>query len=199
MLLPIGSVVRVGGQKIVITGYRPILMEKGGALIYLGFAYPYGYLCREKTVLIPERAIQEVLSMGYTGQEEEDGDIPEDRKKGLLPVGSVVALEQSETYLYMIAGYYPSNENAAGEYSVVPYPNGIIDPNEVGMIAERQIRKVLGYGYLDKEGEEILRKIPDFMEDTSRMMKDFADTMQHVLHSTRKDKGEEDELSVVME
>lgn len=196
MLLPIGSVVCVEGQKIVIAGYRPMLIKKRGTLGYVGLRYPYGYLSQEKVILFPAESVEKVVAIGYTGDE---GCMPEDRKNELLPVGSVVMLDKTGKRCYMIAGYYPTNENMTGEYTVVPYPNGIIDVKEMGILAKSQIDQVLWYGYLDKEGEDVLWKIPDFMENASNIMKEFNDTIQFALKHVKGDKGEEYEISVDME
>lgn len=197
MLLPIGSVVCVGGRKIMITGYRPMQMEKRGILGYLGLSYPFGYLSPEKVILFPAESVEKIVSVGYTGKKEDR--MPETGKNGLLPVGSVVTLDETDGIRYMIAGYYPTNENVTGEYTVVPYPNGIIDIKEMGILAENQIHQVIWYGYLDEEGEEIIRQIPDFMENTSNIMKEYYEAMEFGLKSIKDSKEEENEISVIME
>lgn len=197
MILPIGSVVCVRGQKIVITGYRPMLLGKRGTLGYLGLSYPYGYLSPEKMFLFPAESVEETVSLGYTGQK--DNNVPEGRKNELLPVGSIVTIGDTDKIRYMIAGYYPSNEKISGEYTVVPYPNGIIDTEEMGIIGKEQISQVIWYGHVDQEGENFIHRIPEFMENASSLMKELNDTIQFALKKVNSDKGGNDEISITME
>lgn len=197
ILLPIGSVVRVGGQTAVIVGYRPMLYEGKGTLGYLAVGYPYGYLSADKMLMFPAKAAGEGAVPGYMG--ETDGSDTEPLSDRLLPVGSVVEIEKQGKPLYMIAGYYPVNETAAGEYAVIPYPNGIVRHEEIGMAGKDQISRVVWRGYTDEEGESILEEIPGFMQATGELMRNFSETVWSAVRSVETVKGKEDEISVEME
>lgn len=85
--------------------------------------------------------------------------------KGLLSVGSIVALEDIPEVLYMIAGYYPEVENSILDYAAVRYPAGLGDTMKMEFFNEGKISAVVFYGYLDENSAEMIERLPDFMQE----------------------------------
>ena len=76
-LLPIGSVVQIGGPEqtdradVLIVGYTG---TGSGEKIYdyIGFLYPYGFITREEIIVFNSHVIREVLYEGYKDEEYEE-------------------------------------------------------------------------------------------------------------------------------
>lgn len=64
-MLPAGSVVKAGGQTVLLTGFQNT--EKNGTVIagYFCVPWPYGYLGEESLYFIRRNDISEVISRGY--------------------------------------------------------------------------------------------------------------------------------------
>ena len=74
--------------------------------------------------------------------------------KELLPIGSVVQLENS-TALVMVAGYLPvapSRPDYIWDYSGFRFPIGFTDNDAVYCFDHRQIQVVYAYGYKQADG-----------------------------------------------
>lgn len=204
MLLPIGTVVEAGGQKFLTVGYIDMGQKEAPALGYMMVSYPFGYLRADRVTACRSDSVEEVLAEGYIEEkvkEEsvEEAEQQEGKKEQLLPIGSIVELEEGEDSRYMVAGYYPVNGERTGDYVAVPYPGGIRQTKELCMLDKESIEKVLWRGYLDEEGEVLIRQIPQFMQETSELMKEFSETLSFALRQPRNSMEEEDEVSVIME
>lgn len=73
----------------------------------------------------------------------------------LLPVGSVVLLEESNKRV-MIVGRLQRQQSTGKiwDYSACFYPEGIINPNELFLFNHSQIAVVYFIGFQDREGVE---------------------------------------------
>ena len=81
--------------------------------------------------------------------------------KELLPIGSVVQLENS-TALVMVAGYLPvapSRPDYIWDYSGFRFPIGFTDNDAVYCFDHRQIQVVYAYGYKDIEEDIFMGKL----------------------------------------
>lgn len=77
----------------------------------------------------------------------------------LLPVGSVVLLNDSNKRV-MIVGRLQRQENGTlWDYSACFYPEGIIDPTKLFLFNHDQIEAVFFIGFQDKEGLDFQRII----------------------------------------
>jgi hypothetical protein len=61
--LPIGSIVKLGGVKVVVAGYQAV--QKGRYYKYIGFVYPIGLYSKDEIILFNQEKIKEVLFEGY--------------------------------------------------------------------------------------------------------------------------------------
>lgn len=196
MLLPIGSVVSIREQKFITAGYVP-LDKKGQAMLgYVLLGYPLGFMTKEKTLIIPANEIESLIAQGFDGENVKKCG---DQKYALLPVGSVVRLKDIPGRLYMITGYYPSNELYAREYSAVNYPNGMISFKDMRMFDGNRIEEIVWYGYIDKEAGKLLEKIPEFMEKAAVLADETAALIKAAAGEKENSAEEKDEISVFME
>ena len=81
--------------------------------------------------------------------------------KELLPIGSVVQLENS-TALVMVAGYLPvapSRPDYIWDYSGFRFPIGFTDNDAVYCFDHSQIQVVYAYGYKDIEEDIFMGKL----------------------------------------
>lgn len=79
----------------------------------------------------------------------------------LLPIGSVVALENS-TALVMIAGYLAvtqSNPERVWDYSGFRFPIGYTSDEEIYCFNRSQIEVVYAYGYRDIETDMFMGRL----------------------------------------
>ena len=75
--------------------------------------------------------------------------------KGLLPIGSVVLLNDS-TKRVMVMGFCQteasdSNGEKIWDYTGCLYPEGYLNPNEMYLFNGEQIDKIFAFGYQDDE------------------------------------------------
>lgn len=77
--------------------------------------------------------------------------------EGLLPLGSVIKINNSEA-LFMIMGYFPSSEenDEIYEYMGVPYPLGFRPDDEIFMFDGDAIGEVLFAGYENELSKQYL-------------------------------------------
>jgi hypothetical protein len=83
--------------------------------------------------------------------------------KELLPIGSVVQLENSSG-LVMIAGYLPvtpSRPDYVWDYSGFQFPLGYTDDDQVYCFDHKQIEIVYARGYQDIEEETFMNKVTE--------------------------------------
>jgi len=78
----------------------------------------------------------------------------------LLPIGSIVSLNQNNTKL-MIVGYLQktNEDDKIWDYSAVIYPNGFISPNRMIVFDSIQIERCYLMGYQNIEAIEFLKEI----------------------------------------
>ena len=73
---------------------------------------------------------------------------------GLLPIGTVVLLKNSEKRLMIIGLLQKQNKDGQSilwDYSACLYPEGYMGPNKTFLFNEEQIDKVFAVGYQDEE------------------------------------------------
>lgn len=80
----------------------------------------------------------------------------------LLPVGSVVRLDGAE-FLAVVLGYYVDNGEQMYDYLCAPYPAGLDDPSHTIFANSDAIVEVVSHGYLDEQGEEVLKAAVEMM------------------------------------
>lgn len=68
-VLPIGSVLRLGGKQFVAVGYRPVEKDGTVALAYILFPWPLGFLNGQSVYLYPVSEAAEVLAEGYQSKD----------------------------------------------------------------------------------------------------------------------------------
>ena len=82
----------------------------------------------------------------------------------LLPIGTVVRLKGAEVP-FMIAGYFPEDEDTPGEfydYSAFPYPVGFSSTIEASFLNAADIEGIIAIGYQDQEEMEFVKKLESF-------------------------------------
>ena len=75
-----------------------------------------------------------------------------DLEKDFLPVGSIVSI-RFNTNKFMIMGFctFDGNTNEIYDYSAVPYPEGLIDLDDVCMFNRAIVKKVFHLGFIDDD------------------------------------------------
>jgi Uncharacterized protein conserved in bacteria len=74
-----------------------------------------------------------------------------------LPIGSIVVLNSSETYKFMIVGYLPTNESGEQrDYSAIRYPMGFYDNRLFFFFNHADISDILHTGYIDEDFEMMM-------------------------------------------
>lgn len=85
----------------------------------------------------------------------------------LLPVGSVVSVDEGKNVQMMIVGYYPvdSRKKECYQYLGVIYPSGTTVKNDVmNMFNHADIRKVIFEGYSTDAAKKALRELTEYTE-----------------------------------
>lgn len=80
---------------------------------------------------------------------------------GLLPIGSVVLLKDSEKRV-MVMGFCqvkPEDKSKVYDYCGCLYPEGYIDSEKVFLFNHGQIDRIYSIGYMDEEQFEVNDKV----------------------------------------
>ncbi len=71
---------------------------------------------------------------------------------GVLPIGTVVSLQEDSKVKFMIVGYFPTNNQGdSGDYTAIRYPMGVYDNRMFFFFNQGDIYKVLHTGYMDDD------------------------------------------------
>ena len=86
-----------------------------------------------------------------------------DDVKKLLPVGSVVLLQNGQKKL-MIIGIKPvdTTNNTMYDYLAVPYPEGFIKDNLTFFVNHDKIEQIIVRGYEDEEREDFIIRLEEY-------------------------------------
>lgn len=82
---------------------------------------------------------------------------------GLLPIGSVVLLKESEKRL-MVIGFCqakPEDTSKVYDYCGCLYPEGYLDAEKIYLFNHGQIEKVYSVGYMDEEQFQVSDRVLD--------------------------------------
>lgn len=80
--------------------------------------------------------------------------------KHLLPVGSVVLLEEAEKKLLIIGNYVKkADDDRVYDYVGVPYPEGYIGGETMFLFFQEDIKQVVFLGYIDKDMQIFRAKV----------------------------------------
>ena len=87
---------------------------------------------------------------------------------GLLPIGSVVLLQES-TKKVMITGFCQKEitegvEEKIWDYAGCLYPEGYLGPNQIYLFNGEQIERIFAVGYQDEEQFEFKVKVDAVLE-----------------------------------
>lgn len=91
----------------------------------------------------------------------------EEDKNGLLPIGSVVLLEDS-TKKVMIIGYCQREVGTEGklwDYSGCLFPEGYLSADKTYLFDEEQIKTVYSNGYEDEEQREYIDYVQEYLDE----------------------------------
>ena len=80
----------------------------------------------------------------------------------LIPVGSVVRLEGTES-LAVVLGYYVDDGEQMFDYLLAPHPTGLMGPDSALLADSDAIVAVVSRGYLDEEGERALEAAAEYI------------------------------------
>ncbi len=78
-----------------------------------------------------------------------------------LPLGTVLKLKDAEKRI-MVVGYRPydfHDLNDSGDYSAVPFPEGLLSSEKIIIFRNDDIDCIYGYGPLDSESREFLHQL----------------------------------------
>ncbi|MEE0863270.1 MAG: DUF4176 domain-containing protein [Lachnospiraceae bacterium] len=88
--------------------------------------------------------------------------------KGLLPVGTVVLLKNSEKRVMIIGvlqKQLKEGEEVIWDYAGCLYPEGYLGPDKTYLFNESQIEKIFALGYQDDEQFEFKEKIDEIRNE----------------------------------
>jgi hypothetical protein len=87
--------------------------------------------------------------------------------KKLLPIGSVVLLDDAEKRL-MVCGWLPETEDKQKyDYIGCYYPEGYIDAEQIFAFNHEQIKRVDYIGFADAEFQLFVQRVSDELENHS--------------------------------
>lgn len=105
----------------------------------------------------------------------------------LLALGSVVKVQLTErnTMRFVIAGYFPHDKKTdkVYDYAAVLYPWGMQPGPAIQMFHHGQILSVEHPGYLDDDGREITKRLPE-------AFKQYAEEIRKVIRKAEEEKAE---------
>lgn len=82
----------------------------------------------------------------------------------LLPIGSVVMVQEAEKAL-MIIGVIQKNGDVQYDYSAILYPEGYIDDKHFYMFNHMDIEKIEYIGYINADHQYFRKNLVDLMKD----------------------------------
>ena len=83
---------------------------------------------------------------------------------GLAPGDRVLVwLPNGAEFLAVVLGYYVDNGEQMYDYLCAPYPAGLDDPSHTIFANSDAIVEVVSHGYLDEQGEEVLKAAVEMM------------------------------------
>jgi hypothetical protein len=80
---------------------------------------------------------------------------------GLLPIGSVVKLNDETSYM-MIVGYFAVTQNIPDhvwDYTAVVFPGGILDTTETYQFDKENIQEIIFIGFEDEEQNAFITRL----------------------------------------
>lgn len=91
--------------------------------------------------------------------------------KEMLPLGTVVALDEKERIKMVIAGYYMKKQDGKTyDYVGVLYPYGMAMENATALFDEGQIKKVLHRGYETEKSRVFCETLPKLVSEEGQKM-----------------------------
>lgn len=155
--LPIGTVVLLkdSTKKVIIIGHNQIEVGNEEVLYdYSGSVFPEGYLGADSTYLFNNENIKDIYYLGY--EDNNNNPIIHDKSTSeILPVGSVVLLDNSTAKVMIIGVCQIDMDEEIWDYSACIYPNGYLGANYTYLFNNNQIKEVYHLGYQDSEQEQI--------------------------------------------
>ena len=88
--------------------------------------------------------------------------------EGLLPIGSVVNLQNVENQPVMIMGYCVRKANQPArlfDYCGCPHPSGALAPDQTLLFNHAQIQKVLSVGYISETSYVFIPKMEQILAE----------------------------------
>lgn len=100
--------------------------------------------------------------------------------KEMLPLGTVVALDEKERMKVVIAGYYlKKKDGKMYDYVGMLYPYGMAMENGTALFNEENIKKVLKRGYETEKSRVFCETLPKLLsEEGEKMMKEIGNILQ---------------------
>lgn len=98
---------------------------------------------------------------------------------GLLPIGSVVRLEGTDT-LVMVIGFKPESDGVEADYLGVVYPQGLVSDDAALVFDADAVAEVVFRGFWDEEGEaarDALRAYRDAALDLKEQFESFVENL----------------------
>lgn len=83
----------------------------------------------------------------------------------LLPIGSVVKLEEAEKALLIIGIAIEREEGDSFDYMGVPYPEGYIDSETMFLFNHKDIEKVEFLGYINAEAQAFRARYGEMLKE----------------------------------
>lgn len=82
----------------------------------------------------------------------------------LMPVGTVVRLEDAEKRLMIIGILQKNNDSKIYDYMGVPYPEGFLDGDNLFLFNHKDVADVSFLGYDDIERQAFIKKLAEEIE-----------------------------------
>lgn len=109
--------------------------------------------------------------------------------KEMLPLGTVVALDEKERIKMVIAGYYlKKKDGKTYDYVGMLYPYGMAMENGTAPFNEENIKKVLKRGYETEKSRVFCETLPKLLsKEGEKMMGEIGEILrQHVGKGTEE-------------
>lgn len=156
-LLPIGTVVLLkdSTKKVVIIGHNQVdVNDRSVVYDYSANLFPEGYMSADQIYLFNHDQIEYVYHLGY--QDNNQSPIIHNKtSKDLLPVGSVVLLENSTAKVMIIGICQLDETETIWDYSACLYPEGYYNADSNYLFNNSQIKQIYHLGYQNDEYKEL--------------------------------------------
>lgn len=98
----------------------------------------------------------------------------------LLPLGSIIKLQQESTTDLMIIGYYPMDDSKKTMYDYLGtmVPAGILNDRDICLFNSIDIKEVLYNGYCDEEAEKMLKTLPEIMKEVDETSQELENDQE---------------------